>query len=94
MGRLRALRVALGLAHEEGTRAVTWYAPRALGPEDRRGSLAPGRLADVVVTEGDLLEPRAPVRQVFIDGVQQPMHSMQTELYQRYRERLHRLQGR
>ena len=89
-----AMAVAFGLPHEEGVRAVTYYAARILGLEGRLGSLAPGKLADVVVTGGDLLEPSAPVRLVFIDGIQQPMQSLQTALYDRYRQRLHRLQGR
>ncbi len=88
-----AMACAFGLPHDEAVRAITLYAARVLGLEAELGSLEPGKLADVVVTDGDLLEIAAPVLQVFIDGVQQPMRSRQTELYQRYRERLHRLRA-
>ncbi len=89
-----AMACAFGLPHDEALRAITLHAARILGLEDELGSLEPGKLADVVVTDGDLLEIAAPVLQVFIDGVQQPMQSRQTELYLRYRQRLRRLQSR
>jgi imidazolonepropionase-like amidohydrolase len=89
-----AMAASFGLPAEEARRAITIHAAAAVGLDDRLGSLTPGKLADVVVSAGDLLEITAPVEQVFIDGVQQPMESRQTELYQRYRERLHRLQKR
>jgi imidazolonepropionase-like amidohydrolase len=86
-----AMAACFGLPPEEARRAITLFAAEAVGLDDRLGSLTPGKLADVVVSEGDLLEITAPVTHVFIDGVQQSLETRQTELYERYRARLERL---
>ena len=88
-----AMAASFGLPPAEARRAITLGAAEAVGLDDRLGSLTPGKVADVVVSDGDLLEVTAPVRQVFIDGVQQSMKNRQTELYERYRARLQRLQA-
>ncbi len=83
---------AFGLPHEEAVRAVTYYPARILGLEKELGSLAVGKLADVVVTDGDLLEIDSPVRVLLIDGKPMSLENRQSQLYERYRGRLHRLQ--
>lgn len=87
-----AMAASFGLPREEALRSITLYAARTLGLEKDLGSLAPGKIADVVVTDGDLLDTRTHVEYVFIDGVQQDLETKQTELYDKYRARLHRLQ--
>ena len=72
---------------------MTLYAARVLGLEQELGSLAPGKLGDVVVTNGDILDTRTQVEYVFIDGVQQSMSNRQTELADKYRKRLQRQQS-
>jgi imidazolonepropionase-like amidohydrolase len=86
-----AMAAAFGLPAEEALRAITYYPARILGVEKELGSLAPGKIADLVVTDGDLLEFRTHVEAVLIDGVQIDISNRQTKLYERYRERLHRL---
>jgi imidazolonepropionase-like amidohydrolase len=88
-----AMAASFGLPHEEALRAITYYPARILGLERELGSLAAGKIADVIVTDGDLLEIKSRVSYVFIDGAQIPLVNRQTELYERYRERLHRLQA-
>jgi imidazolonepropionase-like amidohydrolase len=85
---------AFGLPREEALRATTLYPARILGLDTELGSLEPGKLADLVVSDGDLLEPATRVEEVWIDGVRQGLSNKQSELYERYQERLHRLQGR
>ncbi len=48
-------------------RALTLDAARLAGAADRLGSLEKGKIANVVVTEGDLFDGGR-VRHVFIDG--------------------------
>ena len=48
--------VGFGLPYEEALRAITYYPAQILGLEKELGSLAKGKIADVVVTDGDLLE--------------------------------------
>ena len=89
-----ATAAAFGLPAEEAVRAVTYYPARILGVEDELGSLAVGKIADVVVTSGHLLEIAEPVQHLFIDGVLvDHVNDKQTQLYQRYRKRLQRLQN-
>jgi imidazolonepropionase-like amidohydrolase len=83
-----AMACAFGLPHEEALRAITYYPARMLGLEKDFGSLAPGKVADLIVTGGDVLEATSTVDYVFIDGVQQPLGNRQSELYERYRARM------
>lgn len=85
---------AFGLPREEAVRAITLYPAMILGLEAELGSLAVGKIADLVVTTGDLLEPTSRVTQVFIDGAPQDLASMQSYLYEHYSERLESLQVR
>lgn len=88
-----ATAVAHGLPAEEGVRAVTLYPARILGLDDQLGSLTPGKLADVVVTRGHLLEIDSPVEHVFIDGVRvEHTDDRHSQLHRRYRRRLEGLQ--
>jgi imidazolonepropionase-like amidohydrolase len=89
-----ATAAAYGLPREEAVRAITYYAARTLGLEAELGSLAPGKIGDVIIMTGDLLSTTAEVTHVLIDGVPTSMENRQSQLYQRYRERLHRLQGK
>ena len=83
-----------GLPWEEALRAVTLYPARILGVDDRLGSLAVGKLADVVVTDGDLLEVTTHVLDVLVEGERIDLGNRQTDLYEYYRARLHRIQGK
>ncbi len=85
---------AFGLPREEALRAITYYPAEILGLEQELGSLAPGKRADVIITDGDLLEATTRVTHVLIDGELQDVGNRQTELYKRYRARLHELQRR
>ncbi len=85
-----AMASAFGLPREEALRSVTLYAARILGMDGELGSLTVGKRGDVIVTGGDLLDIRAPVELVFIDGVQQSLKNRQSELYERYKARLER----
>jgi len=86
---------SFGLPREEAVRAVTYYAARILGLEDKLGSLAVGKTADVIVTNGHLLEITSQVTEMFIGGVfVDHNNDRQTKLYERYHERLQRLMGK
>lgn len=76
--------VAYGLPHEEALRAVTLYPAQIFGLDDRYGSLAPGKVANVVVWEGDPLELLTPVSNVLIRGREVPLESRETLLRDRY----------
>lgn len=76
--------VAHGIPWIEALRAITLNPARIFGMDDRVGTLAKGRIADVVVWSGDPLELTTTVEQVFIDGRPVPMESRQTRLRDRY----------
>ena len=57
-----------GLAPDAALRALTIEAARIAGAADRTGSLEKGKIANIVVTQGDLFDATSSVRHVFIDG--------------------------
>ena len=78
---------AFGLPKDEALKSVTIYPARIFGVADRLGSLEVGKIANVVVADGDLLEIRTNVRRVFIGGEEMPMDSYHTLLYEKFRRR-------
>lgn len=79
-----AMACAYGLPREEALRAITYYPARILGIEHEVGSLAVGKIADVIVTDGDVLEITSRVESMWIDGRPVDLANRQTELYDRY----------
>jgi imidazolonepropionase-like amidohydrolase len=63
-----AYAVRAGLSREGALRAITLDAARVAGLDDRLGSLEPGKDADCVITDGDLLDPRTRVLTTIVDG--------------------------
>lgn len=57
-----------GLTAEQALKALTIDAARIAGADDRVGSIEQGKIANIVVTDGDLFEANTRVRHVFIDG--------------------------
>lgn len=78
---------AFGLPKEEALKSVTLYPAQILGVADRVGSLEVGKMANVVVTSGDILEPTTKVLHLFINGRKLPLTSRHTELYEQFKDR-------
>jgi imidazolonepropionase-like amidohydrolase len=78
---------AFGLAKTEALRAVTLYPAQILGVADRFGSIETGKVANLVVTDGDLLEAKTNTKYLFIDGRLVPLGSKHTELYETFKDR-------
>jgi len=60
--------VGLGLSADGALRALTLTPAEIYGVADRVGTLEVGKIANAVVTEGDLLAARPKIRWVFVDG--------------------------
>lgn len=59
-----------GLSKDEALKALTINAAEIFGVSDQLGTIEKGKIANLVVTNGDLLARDAKVRYVFIDGQQ------------------------
>ncbi|MGA7292474.1 MAG: amidohydrolase family protein [Terriglobales bacterium] len=75
---------AFGLPYDEALKAITLNAAEVWGVADRFGSLDVGKTANVVVANGDPLDIKTDVKQVYIDGRAIPMTSRQTRLRDEY----------
>jgi imidazolonepropionase-like amidohydrolase len=76
--------VAYGLPYDEAMKAITLNAAEAFGMGDKLGSLDVGKIANVVIADGDPLDVRTSVKQVYINGVSIPMENRQTKLRDEY----------
>jgi imidazolonepropionase-like amidohydrolase len=75
---------AFGLPPEEALKAITLNAAEVWGVADQLGSLDAGKTANVVVANGDPLDVKTDVKQVYIQGRAIPMSSRQTQLRDEY----------
>ncbi|HWT41648.1 MAG TPA: amidohydrolase family protein [Sphingopyxis sp.] len=78
------LAVSRGLPYAAGIEALTLAPARIFGVADQMGSIAPGKAADIVIWDGDPLEPLTQPTAIFIAGKEQPLTSRATELGKRY----------
>ncbi|MBM3746713.1 MAG: amidohydrolase family protein [Acidobacteria bacterium] len=67
----RAVRRALeaGLSQADAVRAFTLSAAEIYGVADRLGSLEAGKIANLVVTSGELFQEKTQVKHIFVDGM-------------------------
>jgi imidazolonepropionase-like amidohydrolase len=85
--------VAYGLPEEEALKAVTLNAARILQVDDRLGSLAPGKMANVIICDGSPLQQTTEYKGIFVAGKPYAPESRHTRLYEKYRGRLHEIQA-
>jgi imidazolonepropionase-like amidohydrolase len=60
--------VQSGLSREDALKALTLNAAMIAGAGDRLGSLEVGKIANVLVTEGDVFDEKMTIKHVFVDG--------------------------
>jgi imidazolonepropionase-like amidohydrolase len=79
-----AMASAYGLPKDEALKSITIYPAQILGVADKIGSIEPGKIADVIVTNGDPLEIVTQVEQVYINGRAISMETRHTRLFHKY----------
>ena len=79
-----AAAVAFGLPHDEAFKAISLNAAEIFGVSKRYGSIEEGKVADLIVTDGDPMEARTQVTRVFIDGKPVDLETRQKKLYEKY----------
>ena len=79
--------VPYGLPHDAALEAVTKNAAEMLGLDDRIGSIEEGKLANIMITDGDPLEIQTHVTDLFILGRGVSLDNKHQALYEKYRAR-------
>ncbi len=78
---------AFGLPKEEALKGVTIYPAQIFGVDKLVGSIEAGKLGNLVITDGDILEHRTRVKQMFIAGRPVDMSNKHTRLYEKFKDR-------
>jgi imidazolonepropionase-like amidohydrolase len=77
---------AYGLTKEQALQAITLDAAKILGIDDITGSIEVGKDANIVVSEGDILDMRTSIiTEAFIQGRKVSLENKQTQLFERYK---------
>lgn len=77
--------VAFGLDHADALASITLWPAEILGVGDQIGSLEQGKLATIILTDGDVLELTSNVHRAWIGGGEIDLSNKQTELRDKYR---------
>lgn len=78
---------AFGLSKDDALKSVTLWPAQILGYGDKLGSIEVGKMANFVVTDGDILEAKTNTKFLFIDGRPVPLDSKHTELFKQFKDR-------
>jgi imidazolonepropionase-like amidohydrolase len=82
-----ALAVAYDLPADAALKGLTLWPAQIFGADKDLGSVEVGKLGNVFIADGDPLDVRTHVLEVFIKGRRVPIDDRHTELYQKYNAR-------
>jgi imidazolonepropionase-like amidohydrolase len=85
-----AMATGFGLSEEDAMRALTVWPAEIFGVEKQLGTIAVGRVANLMVTDGNPLEITSNVRHLIIAGREVSTENKHGSLYEKYRSRPHR----
>ncbi len=75
-----------GLTKEQALQAITLNTAKILGIDDKTGSIETGKDANIIISEGDILDMKSStVVNAFIQGRQVSLDNKQRQLYERYK---------
>lgn len=89
-----ATAAAFGLDRDLAMASITKNAAEILGVGDRVGTLAAGKDATLMITDGNPLDLTTHVERAWIQGREVDLRNKQTELAKKYREKYRQLQGK
>ncbi|MEP6765633.1 MAG: amidohydrolase family protein [Gemmatimonadaceae bacterium] len=78
---------AFGLSKTDALKSVTLWPAQILGYSDKLGSIEAGKMANLVVTNGDILEAKTETKFLFIDGRPVPLDSKHSVLFTQFKDR-------
>jgi imidazolonepropionase-like amidohydrolase len=78
---------AFGLPRDEAMKAVTINAAEILNIADQVGSISEGKVANIVLSDGDPLELMTRVKHLFVDGKPVELKNKHTDLYETFSKR-------
>jgi imidazolonepropionase-like amidohydrolase len=84
---MAGMAAAFGLGKDDALKSVTLWPAQLLGVADRFGTLEVGKAANLVVTDGDMLEARTNTKYLFIDGRLVPLDTKHTDLNDKFKDR-------
>lgn len=73
-----------GLPQEEALKAITINPAEIWGKADQLGSVEKGKVADLLITNGDPLEIQTKIEHLIIKGQEVPLTNKQTRLFEKY----------
>lgn len=79
--------VAFGLPHDEAMKALTINTAEIMGAGEMLGSIEKGKWADLILTDGDPMEAKTNIKEMFIAGREVPMESRHTREYEKWMKR-------
>jgi imidazolonepropionase-like amidohydrolase len=79
--------VSYGMPWEEALKAITIVPAQIFGLDKQLGTIEQGKIANLIVTNGDPLELKTEVRFLFINGKQTSLDNKHKLLWEKYRNR-------